>query len=175
MTNAAGPAGGTAAQLRQAFDASFAEPLREAAAPPEAFLAIRVDADAHALRLADVASLLPLEAVTPLPGPLPELLGVIGHRGTVLPVYDLRLLLGYPGAAAPRWGVVLAAAPLALAFDGFDGHLRAPRRDGERVDGAPPTAPDVLQLDGQVRPVVPTAALLATITAAAQRCAAPTV
>jgi hypothetical protein len=167
MTNAAWPAGGTAAQLRQAFDASFAEPLREATVPPEAFLAIRVDADPHALRLADVASLLPLDAVTPLPSPLPELLGVIGHRGAVLPVYDLRTLLGYPGAAAPRWCVVLAAAPLALAFDGFDGHLRVPRQHGERLD--------VLQLDGQVRPVVPTAALLATLTAAAQRCAALTV
>lgn len=171
----------TAEQLRQAFDASFAEPLRADAEPPDDFLAIQVDADPHALRLADVASVLLLDAVTPLPSPLPELLGVIGFRGGLLPLYDLRAVLGYAGQRPARWAVVAAAAPLALAFDSFDGHLRVPR--GAARPAADPSAArrhvqEILQGPGQhagqVRPVVALASVLDTLTAAARRCAAGT-
>ena len=55
--------------------------------------------------------------------PVPELVGMVGIRGTVFPVYDLGMLLGCPRAAAPRWLVVAAAGPIALAFGAFDGYL----------------------------------------------------
>lgn len=112
-----------AAQLRAAFDQSFA------AAPPletdaiEQFLAIRIAADRYALRLSDVSGLFADKPITWLPSPMPELLGIAGFRGTMLPVYDLGALVGYARTAAPRWLLVAAAAPLALAFEGFDGYL----------------------------------------------------
>jgi hypothetical protein len=43
----------------------------------------------------------------------------------IVPVYDLRRLLGHAAAKPPRWLVVTGGAPaVALAFDMFDGHLR---------------------------------------------------
>jgi chemotaxis signal transduction protein len=64
------------------------------------------------------------------PGPRPELLGLVGVRGVVAPVYDLRRLLGYSSASAPRWlAVVRARAPFAVAFERFERHLRVPERD----------------------------------------------
>jgi len=34
---------------------------------------------------------------------VPELLGIMGFRGAMVPVYDLRALCGYAAGAAPRW------------------------------------------------------------------------
>jgi hypothetical protein len=42
-----------------------------------------------------------------------------------LPVYSLQTLLGHAAAQTPRWLVIAAVAPVALAFDAFEGHLRA--------------------------------------------------
>lgn len=115
----------TAAQLRADFDRSFAAAQGDAAPSREDFLSIRVDEDRYALRLTEVAQLMPLAAMTPLPGPLPVLLGIIGLRGVIVPVYDLRRLLGHAAAKPPRWLVVAGGDPaVALAFDMFDGHLR---------------------------------------------------
>ena len=54
-------------------------------------------------------------------------------RCSALPVFAARscrstacaTLLGHSGTQAPRWLVIAAAAPVALAFDAFEGHLRA--------------------------------------------------
>lgn len=152
-----------AAELRQAFDRSFAEAPAADAALFDDFLAIRLGADPHLLPLAEVARLLPLRGLTrlpsPTPGAAPELLGIVGIAGAVVPVYDLRVLLGYPAGEPPRWIVVCAGAPLALAFDAFDGQLRHPREAG------PSTRAQVLRTAGQARPVVAVASILANIKA----------
>jgi chemotaxis signal transduction protein len=116
-----------AAELREAFDRSFAQAPSPAAAAVESLLAIRVGADRYALRLADVSGLFADKRVTWLPSPVSELVGIAGFRGAVLPVYDLGMLLGCPRATAPRWMVVTIAAPIGLAFEGFDGHLNVRR------------------------------------------------
>jgi len=115
------------ARLRGDFDRSFAAPPPAAATALTDLLAIRVGGDPYAVRLADVSALVVDRQATPLPAAAPELLGVAGLRGLVVPVYDLATLLGYPGAPAPRWLVLAAGTPpVALAFDGVDGHLRVP-------------------------------------------------
>jgi chemotaxis signal transduction protein len=58
-----------------------------------------------------------------VPGPLPELLGIVGLRGAIVPVYDLRLLLGHTPAGPPRWLVLAAGGQVALAFDHLEGHI----------------------------------------------------
>jgi chemotaxis signal transduction protein len=90
------------------------------------------------VRLADVSGLFTDKRVTWLPGPTAALRGIAGLRGTILPVYDLGLLLGYPRATAPRWLLVTAVTPVGLAFDGFDGHLSV--RPDEIVPEARPEA-----------------------------------
>jgi purine-binding chemotaxis protein CheW len=111
--------------MRQAFDASFAQPAQGRADAVEALLAITVGGDPYVLRLAEIAGLHASRAITTLPSPVPELAGLVGLRSALVPVYDLAALLGYPRAAAPRWLVVLAAAPVALAFEGFAGYVTA--------------------------------------------------
>jgi chemotaxis signal transduction protein len=114
-----------AAELRSDFDRSFAVPLRADVVQKLDLLAIRVGPEFCALRLSDVAGLFADRKITPVPGNNAGLLGIAGFRGQVLPVYSLPILLGHSGAQTPRWLVIAAAAPVAFAFDTFEGHLRA--------------------------------------------------
>jgi chemotaxis signal transduction protein len=114
-------------RLREDFDRSFAEPARRHDDEHVELLAVRAGGRAYALRLSQTAGLYPDRPVTPLPGPLPSLLGLAGFAGTVVPVYDLAALLGHPVPERPRWLVLAAGAPpLGLAFHELDGHVRVP-------------------------------------------------
>jgi purine-binding chemotaxis protein CheW len=127
---------GRAAELRLAFDRSFAEAPRAEPVRLEDLLAFRVAGDPYAVRLADTRGLFADRKIVRLPSPARELLGVAGFRGAVVPVYDLRALLGYPAAEAPRWLFLAAhASAVGLAFDRFDGQLRVP--SAAIVAGAP--------------------------------------
>ena len=156
----------TAMDLRQAFDRSFAEaPLVEAALFND-YLAFHLGGDPHVMPLAGIARLLPLRALTPVASTMPAWLGVAGVAGAVIPVYDLCALLGYPVGDRPRWMVIAAAAPVALAFDALDGQLRHRREAGGHAAGTEPRRPqerEVLRIAGLVRSVVSTASVLANI------------
>jgi purine-binding chemotaxis protein CheW len=114
-----------AADLRQAFDHSFAHVATPEADVVERLLGIRIGSDPYGLRLGELAGLFADKKITRVPSPVSELLGIAGFRGAVLPVYDLGMLLGCPRAAAPRWIVVAAAARIGLAFEGSDGYVKA--------------------------------------------------
>lgn len=162
----------TAAQLRQDFDHSFAEAVRSETEPKEDFLAIRLGGEEHTIRLDEIANLLPLAALTRFPGPLAELLGVIGFRGVIVPVYDLRALLGYAAQDMPNWLVITKAQPVALAFDAFDGHLRQSRASSARqadTETARRHVQELLRTGEHVRPVVSIASVLETINALVQQ------
>ena len=117
---------GRAAALRQAFDAGFARaPVAHTRAAYD-LLALTIGGDAYAIDMREVASLAVDRPITPLPTAVPELSGLAGLRGRMVPVYDLALLLGYPRPAATRWLAIAAGAPLALAFERFDGYVRCP-------------------------------------------------
>jgi len=118
--------GDRAAELRRDFDRSFAEPPRAQRPLSVDLLAIRLGGDPFAVRLSAVSGVFASKKLTPLPGASPDLLGIAGFRGSVVPVYDLRMLLGYPATDRPRWLVVAAAQPVALAFEALDGYLRLP-------------------------------------------------
>ncbi|WP_372528518.1 chemotaxis protein CheW [Piscinibacter sp.] len=126
MNAHASPLAQRAAELRRNFDRSFAEPPHNRQAASLDLLAIRLGGEPHALHLAAVTGLFAGKKLTRLPQAAPEFLGIAGFRGTIVPVYDLRVLLGCAGGEAPRWLVVAATSPVGLAFDGFDGHLRLP-------------------------------------------------
>jgi len=92
-----------AGQLRQAFDRSFAEAPVTTSAPHDDFLAVRMGSDPLAIRVPEIAGLFARLRVMGLPGPVPELRGLVGVRNLMLPVYDLQALLGYPAAGASPW------------------------------------------------------------------------
>jgi chemotaxis signal transduction protein len=113
--------------LRQAFDLAFAAAPRVDSDSQSDLLAMTIGGGRYALRLHEVSGLYADRKIRWLPGSVRELLGLVALRGALLPAYDLRALLGYPTAAgATRWCVVAAHAPVALAFEQFDGHVRTP-------------------------------------------------
>jgi chemotaxis signal transduction protein len=114
---------GRAAELRLAFDRSFADPVRLDTAATQALLAIRVGAEPYAMRLSEIAGLFADKKITQVPGSDAALIGVAGFRGAIVPVYSLQALLGHSSTQTPRWLVIAAAAPVALAFESFEGQL----------------------------------------------------
>jgi chemotaxis signal transduction protein len=130
--------------LRQAFDHSFAAPVRVDAADTVDLLALRVAGVGYAVRLGDVSGLLVDRRLVPLPATVSEFLGLTGVRGGVVPVWSLGALLG-TGADHdfPRWMILVSGRgrgeTLALAFERFDGHLRVPRA---HLSERSPTEPD---------------------------------
>jgi purine-binding chemotaxis protein CheW len=115
-------------ELRRAFDRSFAEAPVTRATELDDLLEIRVALDPYAIHLDQVTGVFADKQVTPLPGSFPELLGIAGFRGAIVPVYDLRALLGYPRGESQRWLILTAGKTrIALAFDLFEGHTRVER------------------------------------------------
>jgi chemotaxis signal transduction protein len=153
------------AGLREEFDSSFAEPSRWHDADYDELLAIRAGGRPYALRLAQTAGLFPDRPVTPLPGPLPALLGLAGFGGSTVPVYDLAALLGHPVPEQPRWLVlVVGTPPLALAFHEPDGHVRvlssAIVTEGDAGTGC---VRGMVSLPGGIRPIVDVPAARAAV------------
>lgn len=161
-----------ATQLRRDFDRSFAESPPPARAASVDLLAVRVGEHPYALRLSAIAGLFADKKLTPLPGATPEFLGIAGFRGAVVPVYDLRVLLGQPGRGAPRWLVVAAASPVGLAFDALEGTLRlppeaiTPQRPGE---SARPHLRDLVRTAGPDAPLRPLVELDSVVASIRQR------
>lgn len=115
------------AELRLDFDRGFAsapDPTR-----PEVLdlLLIRSAGQRYALRLAQIAAVHAERRIVAVPSPDPKLLGLVGLRGSVAPVFDLALALGHPRGDEPRWLIELRSPkPCALAFAELLQHLRLP-------------------------------------------------
>jgi hypothetical protein len=115
-----------AQSLRQEFDRGFAAPPRAARAAHEDLLSLRIGTESCALRLMEIAGLFVDKIIMPVPGGAAAALGLAGFRGALVAVYDLPVLLGHPRSTAPRWLVTLKRDAIALAFEHYEGHLRAP-------------------------------------------------
>jgi chemotaxis signal transduction protein len=152
---------GRADALRRSFDASFAAPAGTAERAAEQLLAITIGDAGQAFWLADIAAIVVDRAITRLTGPVPELLGIIGLRGSLIPVFDLPALLGAVDRGPRRWLVVTAGVPrVGLAFARFDGHLRVPHT-AIAVD--PTSGGQIVDAGGVARPIVRVAALVALL------------
>jgi chemotaxis signal transduction protein len=166
MSSEEEPAAETALRFRSEFDRSFASPPRLETALFEDLLAVRVAEDPHVFRLGELAGLHADRRIVPVPSQRAELLGISGFRNTIVPIYDLRVLLGYPNGPPPRWLVLARGSPtIGFAFDRMEGLVRLPRdvvslsagADGNRkhVRGAVHT--------DAARPIIHVASLLEAI------------
>lgn len=155
--NVATSATGRAAELRLAFDGGFAQPIEFDATVKIDLLAIRIGAETCAIRLREIAGLFVDKSVTRIPGSALALLGIAGFRGAILPVFNLQSLLARSTAATPRWLVIAAAAPVALAFDAFEGQMRvSPDAILPRPSGAQTLsyAREFVQTSARIYPVI---------------------
>jgi len=157
VTDRLPPMAARAGALRDAFDRSFADLTPFDPLPKEDLVAIRIADDAFALRLSEIAGLYANKKVTRVPGGDPALLGIAVFRSTILPVYSVANLLGHAAKASPCWLVIASAAPIALAFDAFEHHLRVSlgtiRPRGASVEDRP-FARDFVPTQGLVRPIL---------------------
>lgn len=117
------------AELRSVFDQTRAAPFSSGVAEQtEDLLAIRVSRDAYAIKVSEISGLASSRKIVAFPSPIPELLGVAGIRGALVPVYSLAMLLGYnTDTERTRWLALCGIEdPIALAFDDFEGYVRVP-------------------------------------------------
>jgi len=137
-------------ELREAFDHTFAEPPLQREEALQKFLAVRAGGALLAFRLAEIAGVAVDRKLTRLPSPIPELLGLAGLRGRLVPVYSLTALLGVaPESTAGRWLVLIAEGHVALATEGVAGHLFGQKRDVlPLMSGAPHCTETLRVADG---------------------------
>lgn len=166
-----------AQQLRAEFDNAFAAAPQPDPGERVDLLAIRCAEHGFALPLSGVLAVLTDRKLVPVPSPAPALLGLIGVRRLVAPVYDLRALLGYAAGTAPRWVALLRTpAPMAVAFDQFEQHLRVPKSDV--IAGPAGTAPAHALASGSVvtpagpRPLIDLSALFSAVADGSRRAGA---
>jgi chemotaxis signal transduction protein len=115
------------AELRKLFDNGFAAPEQSQRAAVEHMLAVTVGGERFAISVSDISGLTVAKGtILPVPSSVPELLGITGIRGVVVPVFNLAALLGIGrGRAQYRWLILCGVrqAPLALAVDLVEEHL----------------------------------------------------
>lgn len=155
------------AELRRGFDQSFAVSPSTTDDDVRDLLEVRLAETPYVIRLADIGGLIPIRPITPLPTEVPALLGLAVHRRSVLPVYDLRALLGHRSEARPRWVIVAASRFAGFAFDQFVGHARV-RQDSlvpcDQAGVAAAHVREIVEASGFVRPVISLASVLEAIT-----------
>jgi chemotaxis signal transduction protein len=157
-----------AAELRQAFDLSFALPPPQASQEVEDLLTIRVAGDPYAIRLRDIAGMVAGRRVVPVPAVTLDLLGLAGIRGGLVSVFGLASILGYGQApGSPRWMILCGAEePIALAFSDFEGYLRLPKSSlhaDENLRATRQCVNQVASTDAGVRAVISIPLVMATI------------
>ena len=120
--------GNKAAQLREAFDRSFGLPPLLASAEVVDLLLVRVAGVPYAIRRLDIAQIISGRSVVAVPAVTPDLLGLAGIHGGIVPVFGLASVLGYgPDSESPRWMIVCGTEePIALAFSDLEGYLQLP-------------------------------------------------
>jgi chemotaxis signal transduction protein len=159
---------GKAAALRRAFDQAFAVPPQPAAQEVTDLLAIRVAGVAHAIKLREIAAIVTKRTLIAVPAAAPDLLGLAGIRGGIVPVFGLASILGYAVTSeSPPWMVLCGTdEPIALAFAAFDGYLRVPTSSlhaDQSVREIRPYVRELASTEEGVRAVVDVSLVVTTI------------
>jgi purine-binding chemotaxis protein CheW len=117
-------------EMRQRFDESFAAPEQNGKITLEHMLAIKVGDERLAVYIRDISGLTITQGtILPVPSSIPELLGITGIHGVVVPVFGLAALMGIQASPGQcRW-LLLCGGPqatVALAVELVEGHLKIP-------------------------------------------------
>jgi purine-binding chemotaxis protein CheW len=75
---------------------------------PLDLMIFRLGGESYGIESVHVLEVLPLRQLAPVPSAPPVLLGIMNHRGRILPVLDLRHLFGLSGQAAADAGPIVA-------------------------------------------------------------------
>jgi chemotaxis signal transduction protein len=156
----------TAAELRNEFDRAYAISLSaDQSEQAENLLAIRLGGDLYALRVSEIIGLAKDRKIIPLPGPIPELLGVAGIRGGLVSVYSLAALLGYGlNGSSGQWLALCGTEePVGLAFSDFEGYIKVPFAQVYAQNNVREHVKDVARAADSIRAIVNISSILDTI------------
>lgn len=100
---------------------ALAQPLPETQSPAELLdlLVFSIAQERYGIETAYVLEVIPLRVRTPVPCTPSFVLGVVNHRGRILPVLDLRRLLDLPGQDGTEGGRVVAVQAMTMIFGIF--------------------------------------------------------
>jgi purine-binding chemotaxis protein CheW len=157
--------------LRQDFDDGFTRSIATRENSSHDLLAIRVAGAAFALRVAEVAGIFTDSKLVSFPSNVQAFSGLVGFRGTVVPIYDLAVLLHAAHLEPRRWLVLSNAANIGFAFDTFEGHLRIARSDIVASDDTQQKhrsyAREIANVSSGARPIINLGDVIEQITALA--------
>jgi len=166
MTDLSVSAAARLAKLRQDFDQVFAEPIAPKSQEEENLIALRIGGDCYGLLVREIGAVAAAGKLVALPSRSPGFVGITGIRGSVVPVYSLAVLLGYPKQEeAFRW-LALAGAKesLALGLGDYEGYLRVPKAALYAPDRAARRhVESFAQTGGRVRAIVSVASIVSSI------------
>jgi purine-binding chemotaxis protein CheW len=100
---------------------ALARPLEAAPNPTEVLelLVFALGGERYGIETAHVLEVVPLRELTPVPSTPPFVLGVVNHRGRILPVLDLRRLLDLAGQEVTEGSRVVAVRAGGMTFGIF--------------------------------------------------------
>jgi chemotaxis signal transduction protein len=155
------------AELRAGFDGAFALPPATTGADSIGLLAIGVGAAEFAIRMTELSDVQGARKVVPLPGARPEMLGLAGIRGRLVPVYSLAALLGHAVTQPWTWLAICGTErPIGLTFDELKGYVHASPADlvpAAAGEGSRNHVRELLRKDGAVAMVVSAASIVAML------------
>src|SRR6185295_15051934 len=137
-----------------------------AALETQPMLAITVAGDRFALRIHELAGLARTGKIIAVPGPTKGLLGIMGFRGGILPVFSLATLLGYVTPAQNPWFVHCGSNNrVVLAFSEFEYSFQAALSDISTVEHGTINnhSREMVVSNGSTRPVISVPSILAAI------------
>ena len=151
------------ARLKQEFDQGFVQARRDGDFESEDLLLVRLGIAPFALKMSEITGLVVNKAITPVPGPVREFLGVASFRGSLVPVYDLAAWMGIAGGCCSWWVLTgTGDERLALAFDEMEGLLRMHQSCGSSCERFPFVQAVLPEAQGS-RPVLDLGLLRASI------------
>ncbi|MDE2058110.1 MAG: purine-binding chemotaxis protein CheW [candidate division NC10 bacterium] len=100
---------------------ALAKPLVEVRTSAEVLdlLVFSLPGERYGIETAHVRGVISLRELTPVPCTPPVILGVVNHRGCILPVLDLRRLFNLPGQGITEGGRVVAVEAGGMTFGIF--------------------------------------------------------
>lgn len=114
---------------------ALAKPPDEAPTPEEVLelLVLSLAGERYGVETTHVLEVLPLRGLTPVPCTPPFILGVVNHRGRILPVLDFRRLLELTGQGATEGSRAVAVEAGGMTFgilaDAVTGAVRVPAHE----------------------------------------------
>ena len=122
---------------------ALARPVEKAVTQAEAveLLVFSLGTERYGIETAHVVEVIPLRELTPVPCTPASVLGVVNHRGRILPVLDLRRLFGLADQGMPEGSRVVAVEAGGMRFGIFAGAVTGTVRVGAEEVAVLPATP----------------------------------